>query len=302
MSVKTWKKIISIFVIILILSLAILTLFLGIGYFRYEKLLNAPTTVDLTTYGYTDSESLSKLFKYLKEVDADETISYQSKYEHLNIDNDFNFTADTDEKVCYLTFDDGPNKDVTPEILDILDRYNVKATFFVIYRDNEEEKKLYKRIINEGHTIGIHSASHNYTKIYASVDAYLDDFCKISDHVEALTGSKPEIFRFPGGSVNSYNKAIYQRIIAEMTRRGYVYYDWNYSSGDAESANISPSEITDNVLKYNLDSSKMIVLCHDGPGHQNTAKALPDVIEDLLAQGYTLKALDNTVSPICFGY
>ena len=190
---------------------------------------------------------------------------------------------------------------MTPQVLDTLKEYGIKATFFVIYRDGGAEKALYKRIVEEGHTIGIHTASHNYNKIYASVEAYLADFQKISAQVESVTGVKPEIFRFPGGSVNVYNKAIYKQLIAEMTRRGYVYYDWNSSTGDASGGSISVSDI----VSYSLSTGqydKKILLCHDGPGHQNTAKALPDIIEGLMEQGYSFAALDNSVAPICFGY
>lgn len=303
MSVKTWKKIISISVALLLLILTILTLFFGIGYFRYAKTVKASTIVDISAYGYSSSEDMTNLFKYLKNIKVDGTISYQQEYENLYIDNDFNFTPlDENKKVCYLTFDDGPNTEVTPEVLDILKEYGVKATFFVIYRNGEEEKALYKRIVDEGHTLGVHTASHNYTQIYSSVDAYLEDFSKISDHLEEVTGVKPEIFRFPGGSVNSYNKSVYQQIIAEMIRRGYVYYDWNYSSGDAAGPGVSGAEIIDNVLSGDSSSHKKILLCHDGPGHQNTAEALPEIIEGLTEQGYTFEALDNTVSPVCFGY
>ena len=113
---------------------------------------------------------------------------------------------------------------------------------------------------------------------------------------------KPEIFRFPGGSINAYNAATYREIIAEMVRRGYTYYDWNSSSGDAGSGNVSKSEIVDNVLNTGKKISKKIVLMHDGKGHSATADALPDVIEGLQKQGYKLEALTKDVKPVCFGY
>ena len=257
----------------------------------------------MSEYGYSSAEDMEKVFKYLKNVDADGTLPYQKEYENLYIDNGFSFAVpDKNEKVWYLTFDDGPNTEVTPKVLDTLKEYGAKATFFVIYRDGEEEKALYKRIVEESHTLGIHSTTHNYTQIYASVESYLENFSKISNHLEEITGLKPEIFRFPGGSVNSYNKSVYQQIIAEMARRGYVYYDLNYSSGDASDPGVSRADITSTVLNGGSDSPKKILLCHDGPGHQNTSIALPEIIEGLSGQGYTFKALDNTVSPVCFGY
>lgn len=303
MSVKTWKKIISISVALILLVLVILTLFFGIGFFRYSKYVHSSTIVDLQDYGYKDAEDVENMFRYLKNVKVDETLSYQTMYDNLYIDNDFNFKPiDENKKICYLTFDDGPNSEVTPKVLDILKEYNVKATFFVIYRGGSKEKALYKRIVDEGHTIAVHTASHNYTKIYSSVEAYLEDFNKISEYIESVTGVKPEIFRFPGGSVNSYNRLIYHQLIAEMTRRGYVYYDWDYSSGDAARADVPASEIKENVLNGSTTDPQKILLCHDGPGHQNTAEALPEIIEGLLEQGYSLEALDKSVTPVCFGY
>ena len=123
----------------------------------------------------------------------------------------------------------------------------------------------------------------------------------LAEELQEACGVKPEIFRFPGGSVNVYNKAIYKQLIAEMTRRGYVYYDWNSSTGDASGGSIPVSDI----VSYSLSTGqydKKILLCHDGPGHQNTAEALPDIIEGLMEQGYSFAALDNSVAPICFGY
>lgn len=302
MSIKTWKKIITLTIVVILLILLILTLFFGIGYFRYEKKLSAPTVVDMAEYGYQSAEDMEAFFKQLESAAMGTTLDYQAEYPDLYVDCDFDFAeTEAGQKICYLTFDDGPNREVTPQVLDTLKEYGIKATFFVIYRDGGAEKALYKRIVEEGHTIGIHTASHNYNKIYASVEAYLADFQKISAQVESVTGVKPEIIRFPGGSVNVYNKAIYKQLIAEMTRRGYVYYDWNSSTGDASGGSISVSDI----VSYSLSTGqydKKILLCHDGPGHQNTAKALPDIIEGLMEQGYSFAALDNSVAPICFGY
>ena len=107
---------------------------------------------------------------------------------------------------------------------------------------SERGQEILRRIAEEGHTIGIHTDSHQYRSIYASVEAYLEDFEKVFRKVYEITGVKPEIFRFPGGSVNGYNGAIYQELIAEMMRRGFSYYDWNVSSADA-TGNIAASTI-----------------------------------------------------------
>jgi len=306
MSVRIWKRIITVTVLLIILSLTVGVFCLSHQYNSLEKeyqtMKDNGALIDLTQYGYIDAEECENLFKYLGSLDSNGTLDYQTKYPDLYVETDYEFTDTSDEKICYLTFDDGPNPEVTASVLDTLKEYDVKATFFVIYQDSKEDRALYKRIVEEGHTIGVHSASHKYNKIYASVDAYLDDFDRMSRQIEASTGVKPEIFRFPGGSVNTYNKAIYQELIAEMVRRGYTYYDWNASSGDAGGSGVSTRTIINNCLNTYTDVNHKILLLHDGSGHGNTAAALPEVIEGLQEQGYELKALSKDVSPVVFGY
>lgn len=301
MSIKKWKQIITLSVIAIISFLLILTIFFGTRAKYYTDLVDSGKLIDLTQYGSMDARELSSLFNYLGSVDADSNLAYQTLFPDLYVENDFQFVT-TEEKVCYLTFDDGPNADNTASVLDTLKKYNIKATFFVVYQDNDTANALYKRIVDEGHTIAVHTASHDYTEIYSSIEAYLTDFEKMSSHIEAVTGVKPEIFRFPGGSVNSYNITFYREIIAEMLRRGYVYYDWNVSSGDAASGYVSSQKIVSNVLSGSQSQDDAIVLMHDGPGHGATAAALPEIIEGLQNQGYTFAGLDNTVTPWCFGY
>ena len=132
----------------------------------------------------------------------------------------------------YLTFDDGPSAR-TLEILDILKEYNIKATFFILSDEKETSRDIVKRIYDEGHSIGVHSSSHAYEKIYKSVDHFLSDFEICLEYIKDITGEAPNIFRFPGGSVNSYNKDICKELTDEMTRRGFTYFDWNVSGEDA---------------------------------------------------------------------
>lgn len=223
---------------------------------------------------------------------------YQSKYPELYIDNDFIYSQDTQNTV-YLTFDDGPTG-LTPQVLDILKQYGIHATFFVVYQNGEEAKALYQRIVDEGHTLAVHTASHEYKTIYKSIDNYLDDFARLSDMLEQVTGEKPEIFRFPGGSINSYNRGIYQELISEMLRRGYTYYDWDVSSGSSTKS-ASKASIFSNVLNGVSGKSRPIVLLHDA-GSSATVSALPDIIEQLTASGYTFDVLTKDVRPTCFDY
>lgn len=308
MSVRTWKKIITLFVLLLILTTTATTVFFAVKYSKlndkYTQIINNENLVDLSDYGIENRDELTELIcriENLDQIKADGSLEYQKQYSSLYVENDFNFVETGDKKICYLTFDDGPAPEVTECVLDILKKYDVKATFFVLYKDGSEERKLYQRMIDEGHTIGVHSASHDYSKIYSSVDAFLADFNRCAAQIEEVIGVKPEIFRFPGGSINSYNESIYQQLIAEMLRRGYTYYDWNVSGNDATGYYMSADDIADQVLSSS-GSNRNIVLLHDGRGHDATAEALPAIIEGMMKQGYEFGALDNSVVPICFGY
>lgn len=301
MSVEQWKRTITLAVVGIILLLLTATVVFGVKYFSLQKDLSRNTVVDLADYSGITEEEGKRLLQYMDGVESAGTLGYQQAYPELYVENDFSFT-DTADKVCYLTFDDGPSVTNTPRVLDILKKHGIKATFFVIGQKGEEAEKLYKRIVAEGHTIGIHTYSHDYDAIYKSAESYLDDFQRISNHVEKITGVKPEVFRFPGGSVNGYNEGIYKEIVAEMLRRGYVYYDWNVASRDTV-AGITPSEILRNIA-YAADESEddIIVLMHDGEGRESTVEALDKVIKELTRQGFSFGALDKSVSPVCFGY
>lgn len=202
----------------------------------------------------------------------------------------------------YLTFDDGPSGNTT-DVLEILDKYNIKAAFFMCAGEDEKTKERMKAVADAGHTIGVHSISHDYEKIYESVESYLDDFYKTYTCIYEATGVRPRIFRFPGGSINNYNRLIYKQIIAEMTRRGFVYYDWNVSGEDAV-RDADWSSIYNNVLKgvRNNSSDRSVVLLHDGYGKDITVTVLEDVIVQLLNDGYGFGQLDETVKPTAFSY
>ncbi len=228
------------------------------------------------------------------------SFEYQQEYPELYVEKKDNFAEDV-QKSVYLTFDDGPS-DITAEVLKILREKNVRATFFVVYNSDKVAAGLLREMIKDGHTIGVHSASHKYSIIYSSVDNFLADFEKTSLWIESETGIKPKILRFPGGSVNSYNQTIYQPLAAEMLRRGYVYYDWNVSSGDA-AKKTTPLSIANNVINGAAGKAgKAIVLMHDSSGKKNTLKALPEIIDTLKGSGRVLLPLDNSVRPVTFDY
>lgn len=187
------------------------------------------------------------------------------------------------QTVVYLTFDDGPSPN-TELVLDTLADYGVKATFFVVKRSLRYDEFLIRMAL-EGHTVGLHTYSHNYTQIYASLEAYLRDLQMISDHVQSLTGIRSMILRFPGGSSNlisDFNPGIMTKVTAKVNELGYHYFDWNVSSGDGNSANPS-SFIVERSLARIKRGQVNVVLYHDGGGSAETAEALPLILDYLIS-------------------
>lgn len=201
-------------------------------------------------------------------------------------------------KVVYLTFDDGPSAN-TAKILDVLDKYNAKATFFVT-GNGQKYNYLIKKAHDKGHTIGLHTYTHNYSKVYASVDAYFDDLNKVGQMVKNQIGFVPHYIRFPGGASNTvsrhYSKGIMSTLVKEVQNRGYQYYDWNASTGDASGNNIAVSKLIKGGTASN--SQNIMILAHDTTAKSTTVQALPKIIEHYQALGYTFKAIDdNSFTP-----
>lgn len=263
-------------------------------------------------YAKIGSTSKGKKFKLLDtKKDSSGTVWYKIQYTSsqtgwvmgtlANIEGQApkSTTKKSSGKVAYLTFDDGPSVN-TMKILDILDRYNVKATFFVIYHGGMT--KQYKAIVSRGHTLALHSYTHDYSKIYKSEKAYFADLKKIHDYVEDVTGVDSRIIRFPGGSSNTvsnkYNKGIMKTLKKSVAKKGYYYHDWNVDSTDAAGRNRKASLLLKNV-KSGTGKKKVInVLMHDtGKSKMTTVEALPSIIEYLKKQGYSFEAIteDSTL-------
>lgn len=196
----------------------------------------------------------------------------------------------------YLTFDDGPSSN-TVAILDILAKYNVHGTFFVVGKEGEKDKSLYRRIVEEGHTIGMHSYSHKYNEIYASKEAYSQDLLKLQEYIYETTGTWSRICRFPGGSSNTVSQVDMAELISYLKEEDIDYFDWNVSSMDAAGRTLLAEEIAENVL-YNIDEySTAVVLMHDADDKTTTVEALPIILETLLAMDNVeiLPITDETV-------
>lgn len=197
------------------------------------------------------------------------------------------------DKVVYLTFDDGPGR-YTEELLDILKKYNVKATFFVT-NQFKSYVPLIKREYEEGHTIAVHTLTHKWS-VYDSVETYIKDFNDMNNIIEEYTGSKTNLFRFPGGSSNTiskgHSKGVVSAIANEMTKRGYVYFDWNVDSCDAAGA--KSNQIYKNVTTGIEKKNESVVLMHDIK--RNTIDVIEDIIVYGLNNGFTFDTL-NVSSP-----
>lgn len=198
----------------------------------------------------------------------------------------------TNEKVVYLTFDDGPSEN-TQKVLEILDVYDVKATFFVT-GTNEEYYYLIKKAHEAGHTIGLHTYVHEYDQIYNSSSAYFSDLKRIEDLVYSQIGLIPKYIRFPGGSSNKVSKKYCHKIMSKLTKevinRGYQYYDWNEDSEDG-SGELSVKQLIKNATAST--DNNIILLFHDANGKENSLKALGPVIQYYQKKGYVFKGIDD---------
>lgn len=205
----------------------------------------------------------------------------------------------SDAKIAYLTFDDGPYL-LTNSYLDVLDEKDVRATFFCLEKDEkygfdeeniEEYDKIYKRIINEGHTLGNHSSSYSLDKdednyIYKDVDSFMNAIIENRDFIYNRYGYTTQIMRFPGGS--SQAKDLKTDIVEALNKEKYGYVDWNSATGDGEEI-ISAEQSTYNIVETSNDQKILVILMHDYS--ENTLEALPNIIDGLRDKGYTLLPL-----------
>ena len=236
------------------------------------------------TYSVTD--------KFGNETSIDRTVTVEAVKQTA--------TTSSGNKVVYLTFDDGPGAH-TQQLLDILDKYNIKVTFFVTNVNSGYENMIAKEAA-AGHTVAIHSASHDYKKIYSSVDAYFADLNEMSDIIYAQTGQRPKLIRFPGGSSNTvslkYCSGIMTTLTKAVTDQGYKYFDWNVSSGDA-GGTTSTEEVYQNVVNGMKSHNVSVVLQHDIKGF--SVNAVERIIQWGLANGYTFLPLTTSTEDVHHG-
>lgn len=218
--------------------------------------------------------------------------------------------SDGTGKKVYLTFDDGPSQN-TDIILDTLKKYGVKATFFVAMprADHEATIARYKRIIAEGHTLAVHSYTHDYNQIYASLDAFVNDVTKMRDYIYNNTGYMPTVYRFPGGSSNSYIGRVGSLTLAQakewLAANNFSYFDWNVTSGDANTATVEESYVLENIFNsggVSVNAKPVsVVLMHDSETKTTTAAAVDIIVSNLLAANYEVLPITSDTTPVRHG-
>ena len=223
-----------------------------------------------------------------------------SIFASASMDNPPDITEDSTKKIVYLTFDDGPSENTT-KILDILKENDVKATFFIISPYIPSHNEIVKRIYDEGHALGNHTADHEFNKIYTSEEAFMKSFNKQQEFIKSLTGSECRIFRFPGGSKNTlvrnaHGKDFTKNIIIKLEQEGFHCYDWNVDSGDSHASSVPVGTICNNILKEMKDKegnfkNPAIVLMHDCLTKKTTVQALPEIIKIFKDNGYEFDTL-----------
>lgn len=327
-SVRFYKNIILAVVIIMI---AVPAVFAFVYKGKYKKLSEAepePVVVETEaeeepvptrTVTITDEAGNTRTIEVKAEAPGDvtdlqqyaaatETLEYQQLFPDMYAPQEL-VVNDRQSDSIYLTYD-GVMSDVTDGLIELLAEKNVKATFFVQGEPVGSNAMRIETLASHGHTIGMMGCSQEYDKIYESVEAYLTDLYTQFTAIKSVTGVAPTAVRLPGGSVNSYNHGTYKAIIAELLRRGFVPYDWTVSGEDdtiaiaedgtetAPDANTIATRIIASCESY----SRSIVQLHDNENSVNTVEATNLIINTLMKEGYTFRAVETNTMPVLFSY
>ena len=242
------------------------------------------------TYSYYQEQRENKYKGGLKETMEANPVLQDA------MDENETYKLNMEQKVAYLTFDDGPSM-VTKEVLKTLRENNIHATFFLIGNQiDENTEEIVKQLVEDGHTIGIHTYSHKGAEIYKSKDAFITDFEQTARRIKEVTGIEPKIFRFPWGSVNKYLGNIAEEVIEELEEKGYTYFDWNVSAEDSVGKPTAES-ILRNVKKDYKKYKQPVILMHDSSVNKLSAQMLPQIIDIIRDAGYQFDTLDKMDKP-----
>lgn len=264
----------------------LLMLFLSVKVVMLQQDVNDLKKVIL----HSSENKISKDRNTTGETQTDQELLMQNSAED-------NLANANDTLKVYLTFDDGPS-DNTDRILDILDDYNVKATFFVVGRTDQHSKEMYKRIVKEGHTLGMHSYTHKYSEVYASLTSFKKDFERIQNLLYDVTGVVSTYYRFPGGSSNKVSNSDMSVFIKYLNQQDISYFDWNVMCGDATTSGYTKDDLVENVMKDVVKYKTSVVLMHDAADKDKTVEALPKLIEKLQQKGALLLPISEDTTLI----
>lgn len=240
----------------------------------------------------TETQELSEITPDVQETDSG--IDFSNVV--TGIDTEDNLAGPEDGHQVYLTFDCVPGTN-TQAILDVLSAYDVKATFFVSAVDSDEAREACRRIVEEGHTLGMHSYSNQYSTIYASTDAFCEDYEAISQYLYDATGVRSSYYRFLGGSGNEISNVNMAELVHILNGEGITFYDWNVSAGDA-AADCTVDQVVANVLEGVSQYKTSVVLLHDDEDKSTTVEALWPLIQDLRDMGAEILPIDENTNTI----
>lgn len=277
--VKRIKKIIVGTAIVLLLLPTIMCLFLLVKVHSLEKQIETITKVSDSGVVKAQEKEVKTTKAPKKAMTAEPTIKP---------------TDDTTTKKVYLTFDDGPGSQ-SGKILDILKKNHVKATFFVTGKEDASSKKIYQRIVKEGHTLAMHSYSHIQDVIYDSKEAFEKDLKQINRCLYEATGVHTKFYRFPGGSSTQNTSLPIQNFIDVLKKNHYLYLDWNVISPDINNANATKEQVVTGVMQGVDAYDTAVVLMYDVADKPMTVKALPSIIKQIKAKNYELLPVDESM-------
>lgn len=289
-SVKECNRIFSVYWqnIILIAALIVFLLFTGKFIFDQKNLSDEKRTAEAVSAG---SQKINSDITEEPEGQGENEEQQEQKQQGKQEQPEQQKEQETCTKRAYLTFDDGPTAQ-TGEILDILKENNVKATFFVVGKD-ESYYDMYRRIVEEGHTLALHSYTHDYNTIYASKDNFVNDIEELRNLLYDVTGVTCNYYRFPGGSSNTVTNVPIEDLIEYLDEEGIVYFDWNALNNDAVMDGQSPEQLVSNILKDALAHDDTIILMHDIECRHETVESLQMLIDRLREEGYELLPIDE---------
>lgn len=298
------NKLLLVSFIFLICALGAITVFATIAYTNersdkeqvFEDLSQQNIALEEKTIAH--QELLNDLEKYEKII-AEQKIQIEKLNEEIKrLSNLYEIYLkkheDENDKVVYLTFDDGPSKVVTKQVLDILDTYDIKATFFVTGKATLTNPEILLDVYNRGHVIGNHTQTHQYHSIYRNAENFKKDFLAAQENIYKVIGERPTLFRYPGGSITALNiggNNQFQSFNNILLDNGLQYFDWNVDPGDASGENYNARALHARTIHQSRGKDKVIVLFHDTDSKSETVKALPQIIESYIEMGYRFDIL-----------